>query len=202
MKCLLYFSPLSSCSPPTPIPFRQSVIFLWRNYETHCSSLITLWEAGCKRQKGGMLWGGWGLGGERGFAWTSSKAHLGGLITSKLCLISRHSYIPAEHVEGRQTLQRLRNVSVSLPKCTLVCQAASDRRPNPVGRVQMRWHVWQDAEPFGWVNRASGENEKVKMKWKKNLKLFYCCRLQVRVLNSCISILTTSIRCHFQSVNQ
>lgn len=82
------------------------------------------------------------------------------------------------------------------------CQTASDRRPNPVGPVQMRWHVWQDAEPSGQVNGASGESEKVEMRDEKskNVKSFFCFRLEVRVLNSRPSSLTTTIRCRFQSI--
>lgn len=71
------------------------------HYETHYSSLITFGETD----------------GERGLKRTSSKTHLGGLITSKLCLISTGSYIPVQHAEERET-SRGSGMSVFAYECT------------------------------------------------------------------------------------
>lgn len=86
------FSTACHFFPPTP------------HYETYCSSLVTLGEADGER--------------ERGLERTSSKTHLGGLITNKLCLISTGSYVRRG---GERSLQRSRNVSVCVWKHTVTC---------------------------------------------------------------------------------
>lgn len=83
------------------------------HFETYYSSLVTFRETD----------------GERGLTRTSSKTHLGSLITSKLCLISGGSHILVQHVEQERRTSRGSGMSVFVYDCTwLHAGSAAQRR--------------------------------------------------------------------------
>lgn len=98
-KCLVYLI-FAGLALTAASRFPTACHFSKAHYETYYSTLITFRAAG----------------GERGLTWTSSGVHLGGLITSELCLISNGSCIPVEHVEERGTSRGSR-MSVFLYEC-------------------------------------------------------------------------------------
>lgn len=85
-KCLVYLI-FAGLALTAASRFPTACHFSKAHYETYYSTLITFRAAG----------------GESGLTWTSSGVHLGGLITSELCLISNGSCIPVERVEERRT---------------------------------------------------------------------------------------------------
>lgn len=85
-----------------PLVFSTVCHFSVAHFETYYSSLVTFRETDR----------------ERGLTRTSSKTHLGSLITSKLCLISGGSHILVQHVEQERRTSRGSGMSVFVYDCT------------------------------------------------------------------------------------